>query len=133
MKREVILVSCLVGIFALLGVITGMVIQQQIFRQKIENIRRSILPAKSPHLREKKSLRFMGKQQLLERALKKLELTSEQKEKIKELLETAKIQTRKVFEQAREKVQEIKKETQDKIYSLLSEEQKNKLKELRNK
>ncbi len=134
MKKEVILVGCLVGIFTLLGVIAGMSIQQQIFKHKIENIRKSILPAKVSHLK-RGTFQLGGRRHLLllERALKKLELTPQQKEEVKELLKVSKEKIKEVFKEAREKVHNIKKELQEKIYSLLTEEQKEKLKKLKNK
>jgi len=133
MKKEVILVGCLVGIFTLLGVIAGMSIQQQIFKHKIENIRKSILPAKVPHLKRRTFQLGNRKYLLLERALKKLELTPQQKEEVKELLKASKEKIKEVFKEAREKVHNIKKELQKKIYSLLTEEQKEKLKKLKSK
>jgi len=133
MKKEVILVGCLVGVFTLLGVIAGMSIQQYMFKQKIENIRKSILPAKVSYLK-RRTFQLGGREHLLlERALKKLELTPQQKEEIKKLLKASKEKIKEVFKEAKEKVHSIKKELQEKIYSLLTEEQKEKLKKLKNK
>jgi Spy/CpxP family protein refolding chaperone len=78
---------------------------------------------KSESWMQKKGAAIQAK---LDRLVKELQLTEEQKQKVKEILTDTKEQTKKLLQEAKEKAKVLQTKSNDKIKALLTPEQKTK-------
>jgi len=127
MKKEIIIMGVLSCVFTLVGVGTGMFIQTKITESRVRNIKKYLWES-GVKKRIKKAPLFR-KEMFPAKIFEDLNLTPQQREELKKILQQQKEKTAQLFKGLKTHLEEIKKETQKKISQILTEEQKQHLKE----